>query len=115
VNEREFDAIKLLDYGYKYKKKFTLFEKDSTIRNVSVLYGKKRDVDLISESDVYVFAESEEEIQPEIIIYRDIVAPLTNGDKVGEVIINNKSFNILVKESIESVNWFKRIWLRMFD
>jgi D-alanyl-D-alanine carboxypeptidase (penicillin-binding protein 5/6) len=45
VNEREFDAIKLLDYGYKYKKKFTLFEKDSAIRNVSFFYGKKMDVD----------------------------------------------------------------------
>jgi D-alanyl-D-alanine carboxypeptidase (penicillin-binding protein 5/6) len=111
---REWDAIKLLDYGYEYMKKIILFKKGEVVENVPVLYGKIKNVNIVAENDIYGYGYEKENLEQETIIYRDMIAPLNKKDKVGEIIVNNKSFNLVVENSIESVNWFKKIFIKVF-
>jgi D-alanyl-D-alanine carboxypeptidase (penicillin-binding protein 5/6) len=110
--DRENDVVKLLNYGFKLKR-FKLYERGEIIEELPVLYGRENAVArIITDDDVYGWGTDRDSIEPNIIIYREMVAPLKKDERIGEIILNDKSFNLVMQNNVRSVNWVRRIWIK---
>lgn len=106
------EAKKLLDYGFN-KFSFKQFaKKGDTLDNIAVNKGVKPTVQIEFEDNCGCLIEkgNEEKIEQELII-SPIQAPVTKGQKVGEVrfSLNGKTLNtvnLIASEDVDKVNGF---------
>lgn len=87
-SERFTDAAKLLDYGFA---NYTMYSPDTpeNIPNkVNVINGMESQVDINISADTSILIKkgSEKDIKNEIVFTESIEAPVTKGQKVGEII-----------------------------
>ncbi len=105
------EASKLLDYGFANYNNVEVVKKDSIIGNVMLSKGKKIQVDAVAKDDLNALVKKGDEanVQKEIILPPSIIAPVSQGDKLGEIIakIDGKEIgrvDIVSKESIEKAS-----------
>ncbi|MBU5677538.1 D-alanyl-D-alanine carboxypeptidase [Alkaliphilus sp. MSJ-5] len=105
------EASKLLDYGFANYNNVEIVKKDSIIGNVMLSKGKKIQVDAVAKDDLNTLVKKGDEanVQKEIILPPSIIAPVLQGDKLGEIIakIDGKEIgrvDIVSKESIEKAS-----------
>lgn len=127
TKERFSCARKLLDYGfsnYQYKK---LAEKDCEVMKVPVMKGTEAEVAVkYSDSVGKVMKKKEDEnVEQEVIINGDIIAPIQKGDVLGNVFyrVNGEevaSVELVADSSVEKLSFFnmgKRVvkkWFYLF-
>ena len=107
------EAQNLLDYGFN-KFSFKSFgNKDDVIQNVSVNKGVKSTVDAILESNAGTLIEKgkESQISQSIEINKNIEAPISKGDKIGQVTFTLdgqelSSVNLVASKDIDKINLF---------
>ena len=102
------EAKKLLDYGFSNYEYKSLAKKDTTIKEVAISKGIKENLELVLEEDsgVLIKKGQSKNIEQSIRIDENIVAPVYERQKLGEVIFNldGKEIgktNIIAKESID--------------
>lgn len=105
------EASKLLDYGFANYNNVEIVKKDSVIGNVMLSKGKKIQVDAVAKDDLNTLVKKGDEanVQKEIILPPSIIAPVLQGDKLGEIIakIDGKEIgrvDIISKESVEKAS-----------
>lgn len=127
TKERFSCARKLLDYGfsnYQYKK---LAEKDCEVMKVPVMKGTEAEVAVkYSDSVGKVMKKKEDgDVEQEVIINGDIMAPIQKGDVLGNVFyrVNGEevaSVELVADSSVEKLSFFnmgKRVvkkWFYLF-
>lgn len=127
TKERFSCARKLLDYGfsnYQYKK---LAEKDCEVMKVPVMKGTEAEVAVkYSDSLGKVMKKKEDgNVEQEVIINGDIIAPIQKGDVLGNVFyrVNGEevaSVELVADSSVEKLSFFnmgKRVvkkWFYLF-
>ena len=107
------EAQKLLDYGFN-KFSFKSFgNKDDVIQTVSVNKGVKSTVDAILESNAGTLVEKgkESQISQSVEIDKNIEAPISKGDKIGQVTftLDNQelaSVDLVASKDIDKINLF---------
>ena len=121
------EAQKLLDYGfsnYQYKE---LASKGAILKEASVTKGVNTSVNLVTESNVGVLLKKGEDknIEQTVNIEENIVAPISAGQKVGEIIytLNGKEVgktNVVAETTVEKKTFFNitsyvyQNWFSMF-
>ena len=121
------EAQKLLDYGfsnYQYKNMAT---KGTVLKEAEVKKGVNNKVDLVLEKDVgFLLKKGEDKnIEQTVNIDENLVAPISEGQKVGEVVytLNGKEMgrtNIVSEKNIEKKTFFSiasyvyQNWFSMF-
>ena len=121
------EAQKLLDYGfsnYQYKE---LASKGTILKEASVTKGVNTSVNLVTESNVGVLLKKGEDknIEQTVNIEENIVAPISAGQKVGEIIytLNGKDVgktNVVAETTVEKKTFFNitsyvyQNWFSMF-
>lgn len=107
------EAQKLLDYGFGSYSFKELGKKDEILTNVEVNKGIKMNVNLKFENTVGVLLKKGEDknIEQEIKIDENIMAPITAGQKLGEVKYKLDgetlaSGNLVATEDIQKINLF---------
>lgn len=121
------EAQKLLDYGfsnYQYKE---LASKGTILKEASVTKGVNTSVNLVTESNVGVLLKKGEDknIEQTVNIEENIVAPISAGQKVGEIIytLNGKEVgktNVVAETTVEKKTFFNitsyvyQNWFSMF-
>lgn len=113
LNARDWfnDNYKLFDYGFENYKHYLIYDKNQFMKKVNIINGKE-ELNIIVKNDL-VYPLTEEErgmIKINMIINKDISAPIKNGDKIGllETYLNG----ILIKtEDLIAGNNVKRISL----
>lgn len=119
------EAEKLLDYGFN-KFSFKSFgKKEDLVKQVSVKKGTKSSVDVILEQDAGTLLEKgkENQIDQSIDIPDSISAPITAGQKIGEVTFSYNgtilaTTNLVAKSNVEKLSLFtmaKRIIYSWID
>lgn len=127
TKERFSCARKLLDYGfsnYQYKK---LAEKDCEVMKVPVMKGTEAEVAVKYSDSVGKVMKKKEDgnVEQEVIINGDIIAPIQKGDVLGNVFyrVNGEevaSVELVADSSVEKLSFFnmgKRIvkkWFYLF-
>lgn len=127
TKERFSCARKLLDYGfsnYQYKK---LAEKDCEVMKVPVMKGTEAEVAVKYSDSVGKVMKKKEDgnVEQEVIINGDIIAPIQKGDVLGKVFyrVNGEevaSVELVADSSVEKLSFFnmgKRIvkkWFYLF-
>lgn len=121
------EAQKLLDYGfsnYQYKE---LASKGTILKEASVTKGVNTSVNLVTETNVGVLLKKGEDknIEQTVNIEENIVAPISAGQKVGEIIynLNGKEVgktNVVAETAVEKKTFFNitsyvyQNWFSMF-
>ncbi len=127
TKERFSCARKLLDYGfsnYQYKK---LAEKDCEVMKVPVMKGTEAEVTVKYSDSVGKVTKKKEDgnVEQEVIINGDIMAPIQKGDVLGNVFyrVNGEevaSVELVADSSVEKLSFFnmgKRVvkkWFYLF-
>lgn len=127
TKERFSCARKLLDYGfsnYQYKK---LAEKDCEVMKVPVMKGTEAEVAVKYSDSVGKVMKKKEDgnVEQEVIINGDIIAPIKKGDVLGNVFyrVNGEevaSVELVADSSVEKLSFFnmgKRVvkkWFYLF-
>ncbi len=127
TKERFNCARKLLDYGfsnYQYKK---LAEKDCEVMKVPVMKGTEAEVTVKYSDSVGKVTKKKEDgnVEQEVIINGDIMAPIQKGDVLGNVFyrVNGEevaSVELVADSSVEKLSFFnmgKRVvkkWFYLF-
>ena len=107
------EAQKLLDYGFNNYEYKCLAQKGEVLKQVNVTKGTKEITDLVLESDVGFLIKKgqDKEIEQTVQVQENIVAPISAGQKVGEVIytLEGKEIgrtNIVSNTTIEKKTFF---------
>ena len=110
-NIRFSEAQKLLDYGFNNYEYIDYAKKDDTIKKVNVDKGIYKCVDAILESDSGCLIKKgvSNSITTNITLNDTISAPISKGQKLGEITysIDNKEIskvNIIAKEEVKKIN-----------
>ena len=109
TKERFNEASKLLDYGFANYKLYSDHNKDLEITPIPVEKGVKEDLIYKANKEfTYLCTKdtSPEDIAKEVVLEEKLVAPISENDKVGEIIysINGKKLGSLDLVAGESIN-----------
>ncbi len=107
------ETQKLLDYGFSNYEYKDLGTKGAVLTEANITKGVNSTVNLILESDVGILIKKGEDknINQTINMQEDIIAPITAGQKVGEIIytLNGEEIgrtNIVTEKSVEKKTFF---------
>ena len=102
------EAQKLLDYGFSNYQYKTLNSRDAVLKEANVSKGISEKVNLVFENDVGLLIKKGEDknIEQTITATENLVAPISQGEKVGEVIytLNGEEIgrtNIVAESTVE--------------
>lgn len=81
------ESQKLLSYGFRYFETQTLYEKEVTLKEQDIYYGEVESVSLgLAEDVTLTFPRGYyKDIEVELEVPRQLEAPLSQGDEVGEI------------------------------
>ena len=121
------EAQKLLDYGFSNYQYKDLATRGTVLKEADVNKGVNAKVNLVLESDVGVLLKKGEDknIEQTVNIEENIVAPVQEGKKVGEVVysLNGEEIgrsNVVAEKTIEKKTFFSiasyvyKKWFSMF-
>ncbi|HZJ76610.1 MAG TPA: D-alanyl-D-alanine carboxypeptidase family protein [Oscillospiraceae bacterium] len=82
------EAAKLLDYGFANYNTVEIAKRNSIVGNIELNKGKKTRLDVFPKDDlnVLVMKGKEANVQNKIILPSSVNAPISKGDKMGEII-----------------------------
>ena len=119
------EAQKLLDYGFNTFSFKQFGKKNDVVKEISVNKGISSNVDAILENDAGTLIEKgkENDIEQNLMLEENISAPVTSGQKLGEITfsLNGEilsSINIIAKNNVEKINLFsmaKKVYYSWID
>jgi len=114
MNLRFSETTKILDYGFSNYEILKIERKDAIAGNVNVKKGLKLSVPVAyrENSSVLLKRGQRDKVQEEIRISEYVNAPVSVGDKAGEMVLlldNKEILNIplVVTEDVEKATWLK--------
>ena len=121
------EAQKLLDYGFSNYQYKDLATRGTVLKKANITKGVKSNVNLIFENDVgFLLKKGEDKnIEQTINVEENIIAPINEGQKVGEVVytLNGEELgrtNIVAEKTVEKKTFFSiatyvyQNWFTMF-
>ena len=121
VDERTTEITRLINYGYRGFKGYSIFKDNQIIDYATVWKGKKDNLPLIvaNNLDLLLDIPGRRGIRVEYKYSEPLYAPITKGDIVGsmEIVIpgrKNIEINLLAGENINKVNFFSG-FIKSFD
>ena len=121
------EAQKLLDYGFSNYQYKDLATRGTILKEADVIKGVNSKVNLILETDVgsIIKKGEDKDIEQTVNIQENLIAPINEGQKVGEVsyCLNGKEIgktNIVAEKSVEKKSFFSiatyiyQNWFTMF-
>lgn len=119
--ERAEEADRLITWGLRQTKNVNLFKEGDVITEVSVRFGDKNKIALVTDMPVCVTLEVEDQIKPtyEIILpTKYIKGPLPKGAIVGQIVVKtsvgNKAYDLKTRDDIGKASWMRKLfdWVR---
>lgn len=119
------EAQKLLDYGFNTFSFKQFGKKNDVVKEIPVNKGISSNVDAILENDAGTLIEKgkENDIEQNLMLEENISAPVTSGQKLGEITftLDGKtlsSINIVAQNNVEKINLFsmaKKVYYSWID
>lgn len=114
---REREALKLLNYGFRYYTLVQPFPQGQPLKQVNVWKGKKNVLDLYpAENPSFLIRLAQKNLlRWEVQAPEEITAPVTAQQQIGKVVFYvsddpQKTIPLISHEDLPLANWFKRTW-----
>ncbi|WP_273129144.1 D-alanyl-D-alanine carboxypeptidase family protein [Metabacillus sp. HB246100] len=118
--DRNLQVTKMLDYAFSQYQTHPLFEKDHVLSKVKVSKGSEKEVNLMTSEPISILTkkgEKTDDVTQEIVMKKDVQAPVKKGDELGslqlmkdeKVIAESK---LVAEQNVEEASWwqlFKRV------
>ncbi|APH04532.1 D-alanyl-D-alanine carboxypeptidase family protein [Bacillus weihaiensis] len=118
--DRNLQVTKMLDYAFSQYQSHPLFEKDHVLSKVKVSKGSEKEVNLMTSEPISILTkkgEKTDDVTQEIVMKKDVQAPVKKGDELGslqlmkdeKVIAESK---LVAEQNVEEASWwqlFKRV------
>ena len=105
------DAQKLLDYGFTNFSFKKLATKGDSVQNVTINKGIESNIEAITSEDYGTLIQKgkDKNIEQQISIYPDLSAPITQGQKIGELQYKSEGniigkVDLLSNKNIDKIN-----------
>ncbi|MGD9152742.1 MAG: D-alanyl-D-alanine carboxypeptidase family protein [Gammaproteobacteria bacterium] len=88
--DRANDSVHLLNYGFRFYKSYAIYPPGKTVSHVRVWFGTSRHLAVGASNGVYATVPAGQFKHAEVIIetQKNLRAPITAGQQIGDVIVN---------------------------
>ena len=119
TKERRFsETNKMIDYSFSNYTNTKLHEKGDIIKTVEVKKAKNKNLNLVISDEINVIKNVKiktEDIEPEILLSENIIAPISAGQEIGTIKYNvdglEYSAKLLAADNIERKVYYKEIMI----
>ncbi len=115
-NLRSSHSLKLLNWGFRNTSTFEVSLKDIPVYELETWLGKKDKIKVVTKEDYFITAYKKNIRNLSVKLKYDgpIVAPVQKGEKIAEIIVQNKdeiikSLPLYADEDLKKVNFFKSL------
>ncbi|MGU9977739.1 MAG: D-alanyl-D-alanine carboxypeptidase family protein [Candidatus Oxydemutatoraceae bacterium WSBS_2016_MAG_OTU14] len=115
--KRAEDATRLLNYGFRFFKTYRVYEGMQALQQIRVWKGQNKHTNLGVAKDFYITTSrtARGNIPIETILYKDVIAPVEQGQKLGEIKINLKnsftySADLIALDAVAEGSFMERTW-----
>lgn len=113
--DRNAQISNMLDYAFSHYKTHPMYKRHQVVTNVKISKGQEKSVNLITSETISVLTKKGEkldDIQKEIIVKRNVKAPIQKGDELGTIILkkgNNvlSESPIIAEKSVKEASWWQ--------
>lgn len=122
---RNRDARKLLDFGFANYLNYSVGRKGDIVKKIKVNKGNLNYVEIVFEKDADLLLKKGEEkdLKKVLILPKEILAPISQGEKLGEVVVKKQGkdighFNLVSNSDIQKASFINNIkkslhyWIR---
>jgi len=118
--DRNAQVTKMLDYAFSQYQTHPLFEKDHVLSQVEVSKGSEKKVSLMTSEPISVLTkkgEKVDDVTQEVLMKKDIKAPVNKGDELGTLQLKKDGkviaeSRLVAEKDIDEASWwtmFKRV------
>lgn len=114
---REREAMKLLNYGFRYFTKVQPFPEGQPVATVKVWKGAQDQVSLYpSETASFTISQAQKKLlRWEVHTPSEITAPVQANQSLGEIVFYisdepKRTVTLITRDSVAEAGWFKRSW-----
>lgn len=118
--DRNAQVTKMLDYAFSQYQTHPLFEKDHVLTKTKVSKGNEKEVNLMTSEPISVLTkkgEKVDDVTQEVVMKKDIKAPIKKGDELGTLQLKKEEkiiaeSKLVAEKDINEAGWwtlFKRV------
>ena len=115
-NLRSSESLKLLNWGFRNTNTFEISKKNETVFELDTWLGKKNKIKAITKEDFFLTINKKDIRNLKVAIQYDgpIVAPVSENQEIGKLLIKNKdevikALSLYASEDLKKVNFFKSL------
>ncbi|PFN78840.1 D-alanyl-D-alanine carboxypeptidase [Bacillus sp. AFS076308] len=115
--ERNAQVTKLLNYAFAQYQTHPMFKRNQTIGLAKVSKGKEKKIEAVTSEPISILTKKGEKIQDvkqKVILQKNLKAPITKGDKVGEIELIKNGKVILESPLVASKNVKEAGWWTLY-
>jgi serine-type D-Ala-D-Ala carboxypeptidase (penicillin-binding protein 5/6) len=113
--DRNAQVTKMLDYAFSQYQTHPLFEKDHVLTKIKVNKGSEKNADLMTSEPISILTkkgEKVDDVTQEIVMKKDVQAPIKKGDELGtlQLMKDNKVIHestLVAAKNIDQASWWK--------
>lgn len=108
--ERLDEAKKLLAYGFANFKKTTVLKKGDEIAHIPLWYGRNSEIVVTASNDINLVGSVviKGELQKSVEYTSPLIAPITKGQKIAELIVSSDKGEVLLRKDIVAEQDYER-------
>ena len=115
-NLRSSESLKLLNWGFRNTNTFEVSKKNETYFELDTWLGKKDMIKAVTKEDYFITINKKDIRNLKVAIQYDgpIVAPVSENQEIGKLVIKNKdeiikTLSLYASEDLKKVNFFKSL------
>lgn len=113
--DRNAQVTKMLDYAFSQYKTHPMYERNHSLGKASISKGDKKQVEALTSEPISLLAkkgESVDQVKQEVVLNKDLKAPIKKGDKIGtlKIVKDGKTIvksPLVAKDDVQEASWWK--------
>jgi serine-type D-Ala-D-Ala carboxypeptidase (penicillin-binding protein 5/6) len=113
--DRNAQVTKMLDYAFSQYQTHPLFEKDHVLTKLKISKGSENEANLLTSEPISVLTkkgESVDDVTQEIVMKKDVQAPIRQGEELGSLQLKKDEkiiaeSKLVAEKDIDEASWWK--------
>nr|WP_206663832.1 D-alanyl-D-alanine carboxypeptidase family protein [Robertmurraya kyonggiensis] len=114
---RNAQVTKMLDYAFSQYETHPMYERNVSIEKARISKGDKKNIEAVTSEPISILTKkggSVEKVQQEIVLKKDLKAPLKKGDEIGQLRLTLDGKTIVESPLVASVDVKNATWWELY-